>query len=294
MTPRIAFITLLAAAAVGSSNPLPAQSASDQIGGCPSDSARFHPCALAKAQTFNPPRTPDGHPDLQGLWDAPTVPGGQSLEEHPGAYGFSPTRSKIVDPPDGKIPYQPWAAAQRRENEDQYIDPYAFCVPTGVPRQMYNAGYRQIVQRPEAVTILSERVHLFRVIHMDDRPHPGAGVMLVMGNSRGRWEGDTLVVDVTNLNGKVWYDLRGHFQSDALHVVERLTLIERNTIHYQATIEDPRLYTRPWTIALPLRRNLEYNEIWEEACYEGISGTSTISNLRDVGYKVYTGIRPSK
>jgi len=119
MTPRIAFITLLAAAAVGSSNPLPAQSASDQIGGCPSDSARFHPCALAKAQTFNPPRTPDGHPDLQGLWDAPTVPGGQSLEEHPGAYGFSPTRSKIVDPPDGKIPYQPWALVERdRRRED--------------------------------------------------------------------------------------------------------------------------------------------------------------------------------
>ena len=86
--------------------------------------------------------------------------------------------------------------------------------------------------------------------------------------------------------------LRGHFQSDALRVVERLTLIEPNTIHYEATIEDPRLYTRPWTIALPLRRNLEYSEIWEEACHEGISGTSTISNLRDVGYKVYPGIRP--
>ncbi len=287
-------VTVLVAVAVRSSAPVSARTQLPQIGGCPGDSARFHPCALAKARTFSPPRTPDGRPDLQGLWDAPTVPGGQTLEEHPGAYGFTKTSSKIIDPSDGKIPYQSWAAAQSRENETGYIDPYAFCVPPGVPRQMYNAGYRQIIQRPDLVLILSERVHVSRTVHMDGSPHPDPGIKLLMGDSRGRWEGNTLVIDVRNLSGRVWYDLRGHFQSDALHVVERLTLIEPNTIHYQATIDDPTLYTRPWTIVLPLRRNLDYSEIWEEACYEGISSTSTISNLRDVGYRVYTGIRPPK
>jgi len=294
MTPRVALVAFLAAAAVGTSRPASAQAPPNQIGGCPADSARFHPCALEKARTFNPPRMPDGRPNLQGLWDAPTVPGGQSLEEHPGAYGFTRTSSKIVDPPDGKIPYQPWAATQSRENESRYIDPYAFCVPPGVPRQMYNAGYRQIIQRPDTVMILSERVHVFRAVHMDGSPHPDPAVSLVMGDSRGRWEGNTLVVDVTNLSGRVWYDLRGHLQSNALHVIERLTLFEPNTIHYQATITDSELYTRPWTIVVPLRRNLEYSEIWEEACFEGISGTSTISNLRDVGYQVYPGIRPPR
>jgi hypothetical protein len=271
-----------------------AQVAAGQAGGCPNDSAHFHPCAIAKAKTFNPPRTPDGRPDLQGLWEAQTVPGGQTLEEHPGAYGFSPTNSKIVDPPDGRIPYQPWAAAQRKENEEHYIDPYAFCLPTGVPRQMYNAGYRRIVQLPGSMTILSERVHLTRIIHMDGRPHAGAGIKLWMGDSRGRWEGNTLVVDVTNFNGRVWYDLRGHFQSDALHVVERLTMVDVNTMHYEATIEDPKVYARPWKIALPLSRNLEYDEILEEACYEGIANSPTISNLRDVGYRSYPGFAPPK
>ena len=274
--------------------PVAAQVAPGQAGGCPNDSAHFHPCAMAKAKTFTPPRTPDGHPDLQGLWEAPTVPGGQSIEAHPGAYGFSPTNSKIVDPADGKIPYQPWAAAQPKENEEHYIDPYAFCFPTSVPRQMYNAGFRRIIQLPDSVTILSERGHLSRVILMDGRAHVGADTKLWMGDSRGHWEGNTLVVDVTNFNGRAWFDLRGHFYSDALHVVERLTLIDVNTIDYEATMEDPKVYTRPWKIALPLTRNQEYDEIWEEGCHEGISTTPTISSLRSLGYQFYRGVTPPK
>jgi hypothetical protein len=129
---------------------------------------------------------------------------------------------------------------------------------------------------------------------MDGRPHVGADVKLWMGDSRGHWEGNTLVVDVTNLNGRPWFDLLGHFGSDALHVVERLTLVDGNTIDYEATIEDPRVYTRPWTLALPLVRNQEYDEIWEEGCHEGISITPTISNLRSLGYKFYPGITPPK
>ena len=274
--------------------PLAAQVAPGQAGGCPNDSAHFHPCAMVKAKGFNPPRTRDGHPDLQGLWEALTVPGGQSLEEHPGAYGFSPTNSKIVDPADGKVPYQPWAVAQRKENEEHYIDPYAFCLPAGVPRQMYNAGSRQIIQFPESVTILSERAHLSRIIHMNGSPHVGSNIKLWMGDSRGHWDGDTLVVDVTNFDGRAWYDLRGHFQSDALHVVERLTLVDADTIHYEATIEDPKVYARPWKIALPLTRNPQYDEIWEEGCHEGISNSPTISNLRSLGYKYYPGFARSK
>ena len=249
---------------------------------------------MAKAKAFKPRMGPDGHPDLQGLWDAPTVPGGQSIEEHRAEYGFGATNSKIIDPADGKVPYQPWAAAQRKENPDRYIDPYAFCFPTGVPRQMYNAGSRRIIQLPDTVTILSERGHLSRIVLMDGRPHAGADIKLWMGDSRGHWEGNTLVVDVTNLNGRPWFDLLGHFGSDALHVVERLTLVDANTIDYEATLEDSKVYTRPWTLALPLERNQEYDEIWEEGCHEGISITPTISNLRSLGYKFYPGITPPK
>jgi hypothetical protein len=268
-----------------------------QVAGCPATSAEFHPCALNKAKTFNPRRTPDGQPDLQGIWNAPTA--AQSIEAHPGDNGFffRATKSLIVDPVDGKIPYQAWAGVQSKENEEHYINAYGYCFPSG-PHHMYNLRGREIIQRPGSVAVVNEAGgHTFRIIHTDGRPHIGSSVKLWMGDSRGHWEGNTLVVDVTNFNDKTWFDARGHFHSDALHEVERLTLIDADTIHYEATFEDPTVFTRAWTMAFPLVRNKEAGfEQMEEACHEGNDdgkgGDRYNTPLLELGYKPYPGIRP--
>ena len=244
------------------------------IAGCPSVSAKFHPCALAKAKDFSPPRMPDGTPNLQGIWDAPLAMGFQNIEDFPGDSapgGFGPAVTVIVDPADGKVPYFPWARAQRDENVRRFIDPYAQCLPTGVPRQMANFRTRQITQSGNLISIVNEAGgHIYRVVYMDGRPHLGPTFKLWMGDSIGHWDGNTLVIETTNLNGRWWYDSMGHFASDALKVTERLTLVDADTLHYQATMEDPKVYSRPWTIVFPLERIKEKGyEQMEEACHEG-------------------------
>ena len=263
------------------------------VGGCPSVSARFHPCALAKAKMFVPPRLPDGTPDMQGVWAAPLAQGFQNIEDYPGnpsPGGFGPAITVIVDPADGKVPYHAWARAQRDENVNGYIDPYAQCLPAGVPRQMGNFRTRQITQSKDHITIVNEAGgHVFRVVHMDGRPHVGPAIKLWMGDSLGRWEGTTLVIDTTNFNGRWWFDSGGHFASDALRVVERLTMIDADTIHYQATMEDPQVYTRPWTMAFALEREKEpgYEQL-EEACHEG---DRDAEHFLLAGYKLFQGPR---
>ncbi len=262
--------------AVAPSTPAAGQASKNRptIAGCPSVSAKFHPCALAKAREFSPPRMPDGTPNLQGIWDAPLAMGFQNIEDFPGdpsPGGFGPAVSVIVDPADGKVPYFPWARAQRDENIHKYIDPYAQCLPTGVPRQMANFRTRQITQSGNLISIVNEAGgHIYRVVYMDGRPHLGPTFKLWMGDSIGHWEGNTLVIETTNFNGRWWYDSEGHFASDALKVTERLTLVDADTMHYQATMEDPKVYTRPWTIVFPLERIKEKGyEQMEEACHEG-------------------------
>jgi len=262
--------------AVAPSTPAAGQASKNRptIAGCPSVSAKFHPCALAKAKEFSPPRMPDGTPNLQGIWDAPLAMGFQNIEDFPGdpsPGGFGPAVSVIVDPADGKVPYFPWARAQRDENIHKYIDPYAQCLPTGVPRQMANFRTRQITQSGNLISIVNEAGgHIYRVVYMDGRPHLGPTFKLWMGDSIGHWEGNTLVIETTNFNGRWWYDSEGHFASDALKVTERLTLVDADTMHYQATMEDPKVYTRPWTIVFPLERIKEKGyEQMEEACHEG-------------------------
>jgi hypothetical protein len=125
------------------------------------------------------------------------------------------------------------------------------------------------VQVPEYVLFLFENSHAYRIIPMDSRPHLGEHIKLWMGDSRGHWEGNTLVVEVTNHNDMTWLDSHGTFHSDALHVVERFTPVNADTMRYEATITDPTVFTRPWKIALPLNRNKEARELWEEACHEG-------------------------
>jgi hypothetical protein len=199
--------------------------------------------------------------------------------------------------PDGKLPYQPWAAARRIEHLKNlftptkwaHLDPEDRCLVQGVPRSNYR-GALQILQTPRTVAILYEWTHAYRVIPIDGSPHPPGQVRLWNGDSRGRWEGDTLVVDVANFladpvefNMQPWFDSHGTFYSDALHVVERWTPVDASVIRYEATIEDPKVFTRPWQMTLTMNRNREQGfEIIEEACFEGDRNTPL---MVDVGRK---------
>jgi hypothetical protein len=189
--------------------------------------------------------------------------------------------SLVIDPPDGKIPYQPWARAKRTEvfqhhtdlTKWEYVDPHTRCFLSGVPRIFYQGTF-QIVQPPGYVVVLQEFNHGSRIIPLDGRPHVGDDIKLWMGDSRGHWEGNTLIVDESNNNDKTWFDLVGDFHSDALHIRERYTFVSAAAIDYQATLDDPKVYTRPFTIALNFRRNVpgeqaKNYELFEEACHEG-------------------------
>ena len=221
------------------------------------------------------PRGRDGKPDFQGLWEV-RPPGGNAaydVEDHlKQVYGIPPGKGVIVDPKDGKIPYLR-AAEQRKKDlveHHMYEDPEAHCFLSGVPRQVYAPFGFEILQPAGHTLILFENFHAYRVIPMDGRPHLSSDIKLYEGDSRGRWEGDTLVVDVTNQNDKTWFDMAGNFHSDALHVVERFTAADANAINYEATIDDSKTFSRPWTIAFPITRITRPGyEIMELACVEG-------------------------
>jgi hypothetical protein len=258
---------------------------------CPDESALFHPCALAKAKTYSPPRTRDNVPDMQGLWRGGPPAGTENIEEHPatpdGDDAGGP--SLIVDPPNGRVPYQPWAGARRKENRQTFIDPNLLCYQSGIPRTMYVPTVLEILQPAGSFVMVLERAHAYRIIPTDGRRHLDGKLKLWNGDPRGRWEGNTLVVDVTNQNGRSWFDQAGNFYTDAAHMVERFTLVDPDTLHYEVRIDDPRVYTRPWKMAFPLRRfKTEGYEFLEEACYEG-ERDGQIS--RGLGYRPYPGAR---
>ena len=151
-------------------------------------------------------------------------------------------------------------------------------------------GFR-VVQTPGNVVVLYDYAHTYRIIHTDRRSHLGPNIRLFEGDSRGGWEGNTLVVDVTNQKDRTWLDHVGNFYSDAVHIVERFTMIHEDVIHYEATIDDPKIYTRPWTMAMGWRRNTEPDyEIWENACWEGVSQGAL--DRVDYGLKPYPGAFP--
>jgi hypothetical protein len=237
--------------------------------------------------SWNAPRTPDGQPDMQGFWANQRRLATYNIEaaadpQHVFLSGVQTDEtSLIIDPPDRKIPYQPWARAKRTDvlehhtnlTKWEYVDPHTRCFLSGVPRMLYQ-GNLQIVQPPGYVVILQEFNHGSRIIPLDRRPHVGDNIKLWMGDSRGHWEGNTLIVDVTNNNDKTWFDLVGDFHSDALRISERYTLVNSDQIDYTATFDDPKVYTRPFTIALNFRRNVSGEqaktyELFEEACHEG-------------------------
>jgi hypothetical protein len=259
-------------------------------GGCPIDPVKFHECALPKTKIFNPPRTPDGRPDMQGYWERAFT--SQDIEEHKAGFGVQAGPSLVVDTPDRKIPYQPWALEFRKNITERFISPLASCFPPGIPRDIVAPAAHQIVQGPGYVMHLLEYSHSYRVIPTTNEPHAAGRVKLWQGNSRGRWEGNTLVVDVTNLNGLAWMDNAGNFASDALHVVERFTMIDRDTIHWEGRIEDPNVYTRPWTMVSALTRNKQPGfEIWEQACHEG---NQSVKDQLDLGMKPFQGVTPPR
>ena len=198
--------------------------------------------------------------------------------------------SLIVDPPDRKIPYQPWAAeiGRKGQNFHKYIDPRTACGSGGVPR-VGHQGASMLIQPSgeDYVVWLFEDHHVERIITTNGRPHIGENIKLWNGESRGRWEGKTLVIDVTNINGYTWFDDSGNFSTDAAHLVERLTMIDPDTIHYEVTIEDPKAYTKPWTVVWALvREKAPGFELLEEACLEG---ERDLPRFLELGYRYYFG-----
>ena len=265
------------------------------VGGCPAEPAAFHTCALEKAKTFTPPRTRSGKPDLQGYWRGQlaqsfSVEGVSGNEPLVGSsvmpWEISPPM--IVDPPDRKIPYQAWAIPIGRigVNYHEYVDPRTTCGSGGVPRLALQDA-SQILQPDgdQFLVWLHEDHHVQRVIAMNGRPPLGSDVKLTNGDSRGRWDGNTLVIDSANFNGYNWFDDSGNFYTDTAHIVERLTMVDRDTIHYEVRVEDPKVYTRPWTLVWALVREKEPGfELLEEACREGQRDLDT---LLQSGMKFY-------
>jgi hypothetical protein len=206
-------------------------------------------------------------------------------------YKVSSTRqtSLVVEPADGVVPIRPAALARRDHNltsVDSYesMSPWDRCItrgPTGLLPAGYNNGY-QIFQTPGYVVILAEMIHEVRIIPLDGRPHAHPGIGLWTGDSRGHWQGATLVVDTTNFHDRGWITthagsgrLRGVPASQALHLVERFTRTDANTIIYEMTIDDAEAYERPWKVSVPLQRNDGYH-LFEYACHEGNQATTLI------------------
>ena len=284
------------------------------------------PLSGQSSKAYTQRHTPDGQPDLQGVWTNPTITpferpveladkqfltekevaelesraADNRLDRPPragdvgnynqfwfdsGTKVVSTRRtSLVVEPRDGRVPVKPEAEAKRDYNLAHNADSYEYmsvwdrCITRGVPGGMFPAGYNnayQILQIPGYVVLLYEMIHEARIIPLDGRPHLAPGVRQWNGDSRGRWDGSTLVVDTTNYNGKGWIAtsaatgrIKGIPQSEALHVVERFTRVDADTINYEVTVEDPNVYARPWKVAIPLVRDASY-QIFEYACHEG-------------------------
>ncbi|HEY7338344.1 MAG TPA: hypothetical protein VH639_25890 [Bryobacteraceae bacterium] len=221
------------------------------------------------AQTvgYKAPRT-GGNPDLQGIWQARTT-ADSALETHGAAGGISAGQGIVVDPADGKIPYKPEAAERRKQNFENRAtaDPLNKCFLPGVPRINYMPYPFQIFQTPKYVLMAYEYDHATRTIPLDGSKHL-EDLDLWMGDSRGHWEGDTLVVEVADNIDQTWFDLAGDFHSGALKLTERYTRTGPDMLQYEATIDDPKVFTKAWKIRTPLYRHTEKNaQLYEYECH---------------------------
>jgi hypothetical protein len=215
---------------------------------------RGDPRAHAQASRAAGTRTPDGKPDLNGIWQVVNT-ANVDLEPHSAEEG-EPAGQGVVD--GGTIPYQAWALAKKKENyaRRKVADPLSKCYLPGVPRATYVPMPFEISQTPKYVVIAYEFAHARRIIYTDGSPHVEA-LEFWMGDSRGHWEGDTLVVSTNNFTDKTWFDQAGNFHSQDLHVVERFTPVSADHMNYEATIEDEKVFTRPWKISMPIYRRQE-------------------------------------
>jgi hypothetical protein len=280
---------------------------------------------------WTPSRTPDGQPDLQGIWtnftgtpfevfDKSDTPGLYSGDPDGSAAGTGPSaflndsagrqltkgRSLVVDPPNGRVPIMAWAEERRNYKlahiQDHWENQTAWerCITRGVPGGIFPAGYGsgyQILQGPGYVAIVYEMIHEARIIPIDGGPHVGSAIRLWNGDSRGHWEGNTLVVDITNYNDKgsvatnvATQRVRAIPQSEQLHVVERFTRVDENTINYEVVVNDPKVFTAPWKLAMPLQREPDY-QMFEYACHEGnhaLPNTLSAGRARDKGARPTT------
>ena len=221
------------------------------------------------------PRMPDGKPNLSGLWQSIGT-ANWDIQDHSaqpgpffqlGAVGAIPAGQGIVD--GNEIPYRPEALAKKNANNAKRweLDPELKCFMPGVPRATYMPFPFQIVQGNRQIAMAYEFATSNRVINLVN--HQKSQVDTWMGTSNGTWNGDTLVVDVTGFNDLTWFDRAGNHHSDALHVVERYTFRNPDVVDYEATIDDPKVFTRPWKIGVPLYRRLERNaRLLEFKCVE--------------------------
>lgn len=212
------------------------------------------------------PRDAGGHPDIHGIWQVLNT-AVWNIEDHSPELGVPAGRSVVEG---GRIPYREDAAEQRAQNFANRAseDPEAKCWMAGVPRSNYLPYPFQIVQTPERILMLYEYVHSVRTIYMGSEHPKDPLEALWMGDSRGHWDGDTLVVDVVNLTGNTWLDRSGNFYSENVHIVERYTPIDADHMRYEATIEDPSVYTRPWKLGMTLYRHVEPDAgLLEYECY---------------------------
>jgi hypothetical protein len=247
------------------------------------------PVAGQQPPAYRAPRAADGHPDLNGIWqaineanwDIQTHVARPALALRAGPYGPVPAAAVLalgavgsVPPGIGvvegnEIPYTPAALEQKKKNQENWLtsDPEIKCYLPGVPRANYMPYPFQIFQSPKAIFIAYEYAGGTRNVYLKD-PGP-APVDSWMGQSVGRWEGETLVIDVTGFNDQSWFDRSGNFHSESLHVVERYTRTSPDVISYEATIEDPKVFTRAWKMSMPLYRRQEKNvQLMDFKCVE--------------------------
>jgi hypothetical protein len=247
----------------------------------------------AQEKSYTAPRTTEGVPDLNGIWQALNT-ANYDIQSHPArpalalipasprpatpgldrathvelpAPAVRPLGAGIVE--GGEIPYQPWAVAKKKENADHWLerDPEIKCFMPGVPRATYMPYPFQILQSTDKILIAYEFAGATRTIHMNTVGDSPSSTW--MGWSRGRWDGNTLVVDVTDFNEETWFDRAGNFHSDALHVTERYTPVSPHHLMYEVTIEDPKVFTRPWKMRMPLYRRFDADaQIREYKCVE--------------------------
>jgi hypothetical protein len=210
------------------------------------------------ARSTDIPRGADGKPDFSGIWET-TSAADYDLEPH-SARRDAPPGAGVVE--GGRIPYLPAALEQRNKNFQarDKLDPRLKGWTLGTPRAVYYREPFQIFQRARDLTLVHQFGHSVRTIHTNGTTHPGGETgEFWLGDSRGAWEGDTLVVDVKDFNDETWLDRAGNFHSDALHVVERWTFVDANTIQYTARLDDPKVFSAPWSISVLLHRHREKN-----------------------------------